>query len=87
MPYIEEKTRKKYDDPINLILQHWKVLDCTEVAVIFTYIVYRLLKFFSGKFWMRALGVGCVICAVLEIYRKDHAVYEEKKEKENGSVQ
>jgi hypothetical protein len=89
MPYIEKAQRKQYDRPINKILD---LLDEAPgmpgagAAGPFTYVVYRLLKFWSGKFWMRALGVGCLVCAILEMYRKEHGPYEDEKIKENGDV-
>jgi len=56
------------------------------VAGHITYIVFRLLKFFNKRYWTRALGVGCLVMAILEIYRECHAEYEDLKKKENGSI-
>jgi hypothetical protein len=70
MPYIEQNRRKIYDKHIDSILNEFK--DPQQVAGEFTYIIYRLLKWFSKKYWIRALGIGCLICAILEIYRKEH---------------
>ncbi len=86
MPYIKPDERLQYDTQIKTIIDKWSFLDPRDVAGHFTYIVYRLLKFFSGKFWMRALGIGCLICAILEIYRKEHIPYEDEKIKKNGDV-
>lgn len=86
MPYIKPDERLHYDTQIKTITDKWPLLDLKDVAGHFTYIVYRLLKFFSGKFWMRALGIGCLVCAILEIYRKEHAPYEDQKIEENGDV-
>ncbi|MBU1091281.1 hypothetical protein KKA27_00175 [Patescibacteria group bacterium] len=86
MPYIEKKRRSFCDPSINRLLETWGYMKVTDVAGEFTYVVYRLLKYFSGKFWMRALGIGCLVCAMLEMYRKEHAPYEDQKMKENGDV-
>jgi len=86
MPYIEQKDRAQYDPYIDGIKKIWGNLDLKDIAGHFTYIVYRLLQYFSGKFWMRALGIGCLVCAILEIYRKEHSVYEDQKIKQNGDV-
>lgn len=86
MPYINQKARNLYDEAIDnifFVLQH---REATDAAGDFTYIVYRLLQRFSVKFWMRALGIGCLVCAILEIYRKEHAPYEDEKIQENGEV-
>ncbi len=86
MPYIEKRLRTIYDPDIDNIIEKWWALDTQRMAGVFTYIVYRLLKCFSDKFWMRALGIGCLVCAILEIYRRDHAVYENEKRCKNGDV-
>lgn len=53
----------------------------------FVYVVYRLmLKLFTGRFWTRALGIGCLVCVILELYRKEHAKYENLKIEESGDV-
>ena len=86
MPYIPQEQREKYEefiDKIEFILYH---LPLTQVAGEFTYIVYRLLKRFNGKFWFHALGIGCMICATLEMYRQEHSRYEDIKKDQNGSV-
>ena len=85
MPYIKEEQRRKYNAHINEILKEFgKQSD--NVAGEFTYVVYRLLKHFNGAFWLRAMGMGCVICAALEWYRRDSAPYEDEKAEENGDV-
>lgn len=87
MPYIEEKLRPIYDVHIDPILKMWK--ECPNkdaIAGDFTYVVYRLMKYFNGKFWHRAMAIGCLVCAILEMYRRDHAHYEDVKIMENGDV-
>lgn len=86
MPYITPKEREKYESHIlgiEYILYHQSV---TKAAGEFTYIIYRLLKRFNVTFFYRVVGMGCMVCAMLEMYRKHHALYEDEKEKENGGV-
>ena len=86
MPYIDQDKRLVLDARIDDLLDRWYFMTKLDVAGEFTYVIYRLLKLFSGRYWMRALGLGCMLCAMLEMYRRDHAVYEDEKEKINGSV-
>ena len=86
MPYIAPQNRELYNGPISEILFVLSHREMTDAAGDFTYIVYRLLKRFKPRFWMRALGIGCLICAILELYRTDHALYEDEKLKEQGDV-
>lgn len=86
MPYIKSKDRILYDHAIDSLLYTLDHTEATEAAGHFTYIVYRLLKRFNLKFWHRALGIGCLMCAILEIYRRDHVDYETMKIQENGDV-
>jgi hypothetical protein len=87
MPYIDKKMRNVYDPYINAITDLWQpVVRLTDIAGEFTYVVYRLLKVFNGKFWMRALGIGCLVCAILEMYRREHSEYEDEKREQNGDV-
>ena len=86
MPYIDKDQRCRLDPHIDSLLDRWYHMTKLDVAGEFTYVIYRLLKLFSGRYWMRALGLGCMLCAMLEMYRRDHAVYEDEKIKENGDV-
>jgi len=86
MPYIPQEERKGYEKPILQIIQNMPSQPGKRAGH-FTYVIYRLLKeLFLGKFWHRALGIGCMIMAVLEIYRQEHAFYEDGKRCENGEV-
>ncbi len=87
MPYIEPERKEIYDRELNIIkdrLYHTAMFD---MAGDFTYIVFSLLKLFNRRFWARALGIGCLVCAILEIYRRDHTEYEDDKIRQNGDVQ
>jgi len=90
MPYIKQERREIYDQEIDLLVDN--VIDSEEDGSIsragdFTYIVYRLAKsLFTGSYFRRALGMGCLLCCILELYRKSHAPYEDEKIKENGDV-
>ena len=84
MPYIEPSRRKLYDNHIGEIVAHLKNDTFSKAAGDFTYVVYKLMGVFNDKFWQRALCVGCLIMAILEMYRKSHSIYEDKKIIENG---
>ncbi len=88
MPYIKQENRNRIDPAIDALL---KVIperpNLLDIAGNFTYAVYRLLKgLFCESYWSRALGIGCLVCAILEIYRKEHSRYEDRKIQENGDV-
>ena len=55
-----------------------------------TYVIYRtcLNYFDKGKFNFIAIAtvMGCLVCAMLELYRRKVAPYEQEKIKENGDV-
>ena len=89
MPYIEMNERRIYDSHIDGILEKFEALGAytpMDVAGAFTYIVYRLLGFFNKRFWSRALGMGCLVMAMMEMYRCSHANYEDEKRKNRGDV-
>jgi len=86
MPYIKQEQRKELNPHLEPMLDRWYHMPKNDVAGEFTYVIYRLLKIFGGKFWMRALGMGCMVCAMLEMYRQYHAPYENEKIEENGDV-
>jgi hypothetical protein len=86
MPYIKQEERKKYETHLAAIEHILLHLPVDKAAGEFTYVIYRLLKRFNGVFATRAVGMGCVVAAILEMYRQDHAPYEDQKQHENGDV-
>ena len=86
MPYINKDEREMYDGDVNGILEKWELSSLTDVAGGFTYVVFRLMKVFNTRFWARALGIGCLVMAILEMYRTEHGTYEEIRRVENGDV-
>ncbi|NIS73794.1 MAG: hypothetical protein GTO08_00620 [Deltaproteobacteria bacterium] len=85
MPYIPIKEREKYTEAIESILNLLPD-DSADAAGEFTYVIYRLLKKFNGKYWERALGAGSAVMAIMEMYRREHAGYEDEKIAEHGEV-
>lgn len=85
MPYIANKDREKYADAIDDILTALPE-NSADAAGEFTYVIYKLLERFNGRYWERALGIGSVVMAILEIYRREHIQYEDKKMAEHGDV-
>lgn len=87
MPYIPQVERKKVDVQIDALVAVLNAPDKRKTAGTFTYVVYKLLGgVFYGRYWLRALGLGCMLSAILEWYRTDFADYEERKREENGDV-
>ncbi len=86
MPYITPDQREKYDGALTEIEDIINHLSIQQVAGEFTYIVYRLLKRFNVSFFYRALGIGCMVCVILEMYRQEHSRYEDIKKDKNGGV-
>lgn len=85
MPYIHKEKRQKYTEAIESILLSLPE-DSKEAAGEFTYVLYNLLKRFNGKYWERALGTGAAVMALFEMYRRDHAPYEEGKIADHGDL-
>ncbi len=85
MPYITRKNREKYADAIDDILTALPE-NTTDAAGEFTYVIYKLLERFNGRYWERTLGIGSVVMAILEIYRRKHVQYEDQKMAEHGDV-
>jgi len=85
MPYIRLSDRKKYDAAIESLLGNMPE-ECVACAGDFTYIIYKLLARFNKRYWQRALGTGCLMMAIQEVYRREHIVYEDTKIKEEGDV-
>ena len=88
MPYIEPDQRKKLDIWIDCLL---RAIDVTKpidlIAKDFTYVVYRLLRrVFFGRFWIRAIGIGCMVCVILEWYRRDCSRLEDQAIEKNGDI-
>ncbi len=85
MPYIAKENREKYADAIHDILTALPE-NSADAAGEFTYVIYKLLERFNGKYWERALGIGSILMAILEIYRRKHVQYEDQKMTEHGDV-
>ena len=86
MPYIAREDRTKLDTPINELIELIPKESCTGAGEL-TYVIFRLLKaLYSGKYWTRALGMGCLVCAGLEWYRTTHTEAELVSIQENGNI-
>lgn len=95
MPYIELKRREQLDSEVNALARKISnTIGTNELSLMvagdFTYALYRLFGMIfcagSKRYWQRALGFGCLLCAVLEAYRKFHAPYEDEAIKRNGDI-
>ena len=85
MPYIAKENREKYADAIKDILSALPE-NSADAAGEFTYVIYKLLERFNGRYWERALGIGSVVMAIHEMYRMQHIQYEDEKMAEHGDV-
>lgn len=85
MPYIAKENRERYVGAINDILSALPE-NSADAAGEFTYVIYKLLERFNGRYWERALGIGSVVMAIHEMYRREHIQYEDKKIAEHGDV-
>lgn len=85
MPYIEKEKREKYTEAIQSILNSLPE-SSAEAAGEFTYVIFKLLQKFNGRYWERALGTGSAVMAIMEMYRREHAGYEDEKTATHGDV-
>jgi hypothetical protein len=85
MPYIAKERRKRYDRTIEEILEALPD-NSEEAAGDFTYVIYRLLTKFNGRYYERALGMGSLVMACMEMYRRSHGPYEDEKIWEHGDL-
>jgi hypothetical protein len=83
MPYITQKQREKFE-------QFFDFTDMIENEGELNYVITIILKKYlnNKKLNYNTLNsiMGVMNCASFEFYRKVIAPYEEKKEKENGSL-
>lgn len=87
MPYVKQEQREPVNESIVQITDHLNKLETPDKAGTFTYVVYQLVRStFNGRYWARALGIGCMVCAILEWYRRDHSDAEDEAIKKNGDV-
>lgn len=87
MPYINRIARRKYDQTINDLLDILRANHVTpgDINYVFSSIVWRL--FDSNKSYTTGNElIGVLECVKQEFYRKKLAIYEDIKEKENGSL-
>lgn len=84
MPYTM-KTRRKMVDSVT---PRHGIADWTagDVTYCLTRVVWQWLKANGIGFLNCATVIGCLVCTILELYRRVVAPYEDKKIKENGDV-
>ena len=93
MPYIKQDFRDEIEDTTNfirLVTYFVTVKNDQDACGMLNYIIYTLVRtrmIVKGKgYFFFAWVVGTLICAILEIYRRLVAPYEEEKIKENGDI-
>lgn len=92
MPYIpSDPDREKLDLPLHRLTEAVNALedgDATAWAGRINYLVTRLMlrTLPKKRYWVMALGVGTLVCAILEFYRRFVAPYEDQAIKKNGDI-
>lgn len=93
MPYITAERRADLDAHITDLADEIKydpsgVREPTRFAGELNYVVTRvLLKVLPAKrYWALALGIGTLVCAIFEFYRRFVAPYEDKAIQKNGDI-
>lgn len=85
MPYIRKEQRKL----VAPIVREMEVLAPGLDAGEFTYVTYKMTRLWLGRkprFLQWATALGCLLCVILEFYRRGVGPYEDKKIGENGDV-
>ena len=91
MPYIKQDKRDVLDPAIDEIVSRLRGLQLDDpsdnIQGNMNYIVSRLLdKLYNANYQEVNNGVGMLICATLEYYRRMAAPYEDQKIYENGDA-
>jgi len=83
MPYTEQKDRVKVDNALAVAdIPNWSAGDLTYglTRVVFAWVKPR------KNFMNIALVIGCLVCTILEFYRRVVAPYEDDKKVKNGDA-
>ena len=86
MPYDAEEDRQRSSVPFESLCA---TVSCDPKAAAgqVTRIVTKIiLRFFNGSYWTRALGFGCLLCAILEVYRRRDVPKERDAIRRNGDL-
>jgi len=91
MPYIVNEKREVLDPTIDQLVDKLRELQLDDptdnIQGNMNYIVSRLLdKLYNSNYQEVNNGVGMMICATLEYYRRMASPYEDQKIYENGDV-
>ena len=84
MPYISQRNRRSLDPYIEAIPVRGAVAG--ELTYIITRILLRWLREGFAGYAERALAVGILETAKLELYRRNLGPYEDQKREEHGDV-
>lgn len=92
MPYIEQQDRYWLDpliEPLASNIKAQAVNDPKKTAGLLNYAVTRLLVLTlpERRYWSLALGIGTLVCAILEFYRRFVAPYEDDAIAKNGDIE
>ena len=92
MPYITQAERDFLDPHIEKVVEHVKALVATDkpsVAGLLNYVVTKLLvrTLPEKRYWTLALGIGTLVCCILEFYRRFVGKYEDEAILKNGDLE
>lgn len=83
MPYIKSCDRKPFDD----VIERLPVTETVgELNYVLTCILHRHIEQQGGNYTAINGAIGAAHCAILELYRRVAAPYEDRKIAENGDV-
>ena len=87
MPYIEEKDRKFYTEPLDSVTRILGAYSWADghVNYVITNIVLAWWRS-APRYLTIARIMGCLICVMFEFYRRVAAPYENQKIRDNGDV-
>lgn len=91
MPYIPQEERYWLDPHIEHLAENIRlrsVNDAKQFAGLLNYTVSRLLALSlpEKRYWAMALGVGTLVCAIFEFYRRYAAPYEDGAIAKHGDL-
>jgi len=88
MPYIKQEDRTKWERIINEVVGELEKLDLKDVEGNLNYFITSILKkTYQPKYFNYNRAMGLLECIKQEFYRRQIAVYEDEKIKENGDVE
>jgi hypothetical protein len=83
MPYIKPEDRKKFEFLLDAATQ---IDNCGDLNYVVSKICLQYLRKKGKKYQNINDIMGALTCVQHELYRKCFGIYEDEKEKENGTI-